>query len=275
MIVDTERAVAFDVDSVKDSINPILTGDHTPRAADEIILNTQTDTDARLDSTVLVHLGNNSMPMHMVGHGILPVVSDTSRLSINAWMQFGSLRRLLGQDAALYDTLFVRFTGDNQTGRDHLAALFGSSGTSYPQTGGLNGLENISALPLVLDIVLAAKTVATLTHAVLTSMQRRRRELTILKTLSFVRGQITLTVAWQTTTIALIAALIETPLGATTKHWAWTLFASQQSYITDAVMPVLSLLLILVAALLLANLIATIPGRYATRTSPTIILKTE
>jgi cell division protein FtsX len=275
VIVDADRAVAYGVQPAKGSIDPVLAEGRAPRAADEIMLGTQTDTAARLGSTVHVHLGSNSVAMRVVGRGILPVVSDTGRLGLGAWMQFGTLRRLLGQDAAQYDTLFVRFAGDKQVGRDHLAALFGYSGTSYPQTGGLGGIEGISALPLVLGAVLAAGAVATLAHAVLTSVQRRRRELAILKTLGFVRGQVALTVAWQTTTIAAIAAVIGAPLGAAAGRWAWLLFASQQGFISEAVVPVASLLLMLGAALLLANLVAAIPGRYAARTSPALVLRSE
>jgi ABC-type lipoprotein release transport system permease subunit len=273
--IDGDRAVAFGVDSVKGSIDPVLASGRAPRAGDEIMLGTQTDTRASIGQTVRVHVGNNSLAMRVVGRGILPVVSDTARLGVGAWMRFGTLQRLLGQDGAQYDTLFVRFAGDNAAGRRHLAALLGYSGTSYPQTGGLGGVEGISALPVVLGAVLAAGAIATLAHAVLTSVQRRRRDLAILRTLGFVRGQVAMAVAWQTTTIAAIAAVIGAPLGAAAGRWAWMLFAGQQGFITDSVVPVGSLLLMLAAALLVANLVAAIPGRFAARTSPAIVLRAE
>jgi hypothetical protein len=273
--IDRDSVVAFGVTSFKGTIDPVLTTGRAPRADDEIMLGTQTDTAAQLGQQVTVHAGNTSLHMRVVGRGILPVVSDSARLGIGAWMPFGPLQRLLGQQGAQADTLFVRFAGDVASGRRHLAALFGYSGTSYPQQGGLGGFTDITALPVVLGAVLAAGAIATLAHAVLTAVQRRRRDLAILKTLGFVRSQVALTVAWQTSTIALIAAVIGAPLGAAAGRWAWTLVANQQGFLTDAVVPVVALVLMVPAALLLANIVAAIPGRYAARTSPALVLRAE
>jgi hypothetical protein len=41
------------------------------------------------------------------------------------------------------------------------------------------------------------------------------------------------------------------------------------------VVPVVALVLMVPAALLLANLVAAIPGRYAARTSPALVLRAE
>ena len=273
--IDSDRAVAFAFTSFKGTVDPVLSSGRAPRAGDEIMLGTQTDPAAQLGQTVTVHVGDTSLRMRVVGRGILPVVSDTARLGIGAWMRFGTLQRLLGQNGAQADTIFVRFAGDNSAGRRHLAALFGYSGTYYPQQAGLGGFADITALPVVLGVVLATGAVATLAHAVLTSVQRRRRDLAILKTLGFVRGQVALTVAWQTSTIALIAAVIGAPLGAAAGRWAWTLVAGQQGFVSDAVVPVVALVLMVPAALLLANLVAAIPGRFAARTSPALVLRAE
>jgi hypothetical protein len=273
--IDSDQVIAFAFTSFKGTVDPVLSTGRAPRAEDEIMLGTQTDTAAQLGQRVTVHVGTTSLRMRVVGRGILPVVGDGARLGIGAWMPFGTLQRLLGQQGAQADTLLVRFAGDVAAGRRHLAALLGYSGTYYPQQGGLGGFADITALPVVLGVVLAAGAIATLAHAVLTSVQRRRRDLAILKTLGFVRGQVALTVAWQTSTIALIAAVIGAPLGAAAGRAMWTLVAGQQGFVSDAVVPVVALVLMVPAALLLANLVAAIPGRYAARTSPAIVLRAE
>jgi ABC-type antimicrobial peptide transport system permease subunit len=190
-------------------------------------------------------------------------------------MRFAGLRGLIGQGAQ-YDTLFVRFNGDTAQGLAHLTALFGVNGVQTPQKPDqLIGFGDVPALPAILGGVLAVGAIATLGHAVLTSVRRRRRELAIFKTLGFVRGQVALTVAWQTSTIAAIAALVGIPLGVAVGRWAWTVFASQQGTVAEPVVPLWTVLLLLPAALLLANLVAAIPGRFAARTSPALVLRTE
>ena len=47
----------------------------------------------------------------------------------------------------------------------------------------------------------------------LSSLNRRRREMGLLKSLGFVRRQIALSVTWQTTTVAMIGIVLGVPLG--------------------------------------------------------------
>ena len=53
----------------------------------------------------------------------------------------------------------------------------------------------------------------TMTHTLITSVQRRRHDLAVLKTLGFVRGQVAATIAWQATTFAVVALCLGLPLG--------------------------------------------------------------
>jgi ABC-type lipoprotein release transport system permease subunit len=274
--VDGDRAAGIGLDPVKGSIDPVVVSGRAPRSADEILLGTQTDAGAQLGQTVSVHVGGTSLPMRLVGRGVIPIFGDTSRLGVGAWLPFGALQHLLGAGAVPHDALFVRFAGDHDAAVAKLQGVFGVNGVVLPQRPtGLVSFGEFSSLPLLLGGVLAAGAVATLAHAVATSVQRRRRDLAILKTLGFVRQQVALTVAWQTTTIAAAAVVVGLPLGVVAGRWAWTLYAGQQGTVADPVVPVVSTLLLLPGALLLANLVAAIPGRYAARTSPAIVLRAE
>jgi len=274
--VDGDRATAMAMVSYKGTVDPVVVSGRAPRSTGEILLGTQTDTAARLGQAVTVHVGSTSLRLRLVGRGVLPVVSDNLRLGVGAWVRFGDLQRLLGPQGARNDTILVRFAGDHGAAAAELRGLFGVNGVALPQRpSGLLGFGDFSALPLVLGGVLAAGAIATLAHAVTTSVQRRRRDLAILKTLGFVRGQVAAAVAWQTTAIAAAAAIVGVPLGVAAGRWAWSLYASQQGAVSDPVVPVWSTLLLLPAALLLANLVAAIPGRYAARTSPALVLRTE
>jgi len=274
--IDDDRAGALAMSPGKGSVGPVVLSGRVPAKDDEIMLGSQTDPGVAIGRQVRVHVGDASVRLRVVGRGVLPILSDTSHLGTGAWLTFGALHRLLGNSPnVVMDTFLVRYTGDPHAAAK-LVSTFGADGVSgSAEPSGLIGFGDLSALPLVLGGVLAAGAVATLTHAVATSVRRRRRELAILKTLGFVRGQVALTVAWQTTTIAVVALLVGVPVGAAAGRWAWALFAGQQGMVSDPVVPVLSMLLLLPAAVLLANLVAAIPGRFAARTSPAIVLRAE
>jgi hypothetical protein len=58
----------------------------------------------------------------------------------------------------------------------------------------------------------------TMAHTLITSVQRRRRDLAVLKTLGFVRGQVAATIAWQATTFAVVALCLGLPFGGRRRH---------------------------------------------------------
>jgi len=273
--VGADHVTALAMEPVKGAVEPVVVSGRAAQSDDEILLGSQTDAGVPLGRRVTVRLGDVSQQMRLVGRGVIPILGDTSRLGIGAWLTYGGLHRLLGDSTPPPDTYLVRYGADRDAAGAALVHAFGP-GVQLPQPPtGLVNFGGVSALPLVLGGVLAAGAVATLAHAVATSVQRRRRDLAILKTLGFVRRQVAVTVAWQTTTIAALAALIGVPIGAAAGRWAWTLFANQQGMVSEPVAPLWSLLLLLPAALLLANLVAAIPGRFAARTSPAIVLRAE
>ena len=67
--------------------------------------------------------------------------------------------------------------------------------------------------------LLALLAAAALAHLLVTSVRRRRRDLAILKSLGFVRGQVSAAVAWQATTVALLALAVGLPLGVALGRW--------------------------------------------------------
>ena len=139
----------------------------------------------------------------------------------------------------------------------------------------LANLQRISSLPNVLGALLAVVAAGTLAHTLISSVRRRRRDLAILRTLGFVRGQVRMTVVWQATTIVLIALAIGLPLGAIAGRWAWGLFVDQLGYVRLSIVPLIAILLTIPAAIILSNIISSIPARAAARTQPALVLRAE
>jgi hypothetical protein len=135
--------------------------------------------------------------------------------------------------------------------------------------------RSMGAMPAVLAGGLAAGAVAGLGLTLVASVRRRRRDFALLKTLGFTRRQLARAVAWQSSVIALIGLLIGIPAGIAFGRLLWLAFAHELSAVPDPVVPGGSIALAALAALVLANLVAALPGRSAARTPAAIVLRAE
>ena len=142
-------------------------------------------------------------------------------------------------------------------------------------SGQLTSLRGISDVPLVLAGIVALMAGATLAHTLVTSIRRRRLDIAILRTLGFLRRQVTATVAWQATTLAAVAVVAGIPLGIIGARWAWNLFADRLGVVPDSVVPVLAVVVTVPAAIIVANALALIPGRIASRQKAASVLRSE
>ncbi len=111
-------------------------------------------------------------------------------------------------------------------------------------------------------------------HLLVTSVRRRRRDLAILQTLGFRRGQIVATVAWQALILTGLALAIGIPIGMLIGRLAWSAFAYRLGIVPDPVLSPLTVLVIPVS-LIVALVVALGPGLAARRTRPATILKAE
>jgi ABC-type lipoprotein release transport system permease subunit len=133
----------------------------------------------------------------------------------------------------------------------------------------------IAELPPALRILLAFIAVAVVTHALYTTVRRRRRDLAILKTLGFLGRQVRATVAWEATAFIALAVTLGIPTGVIVGRWAWRLYIERLGLPSVAVVPLLMTILIAPIALMIANVVAALPARAAARTAAALVLRTE
>jgi hypothetical protein len=65
------------------------------------------------------------------------------------------------------------------------------------------------------------------------------------------------------------------PLGIAVGRTLWTMFAREIFAVPEPTVPVLSVVLVAVGTLVLANLVAAVPGRMAARTPTALLLRAE
>jgi MacB-like periplasmic core domain/FtsX-like permease family len=129
--------------------------------------------------------------------------------------------------------------------------------------------------PAFLGVALAAGAVAALCLTLFASVRRRRRDLALLKTIGFTRRQLAAAVAWQSTIAVALGAVVGVPLGLALGRFLWDLFAREISVVPEPTVPGPTVFLITVGALVLANVVAAVPGRMAGRTPTALLLRAE
>jgi ABC-type lipoprotein release transport system permease subunit len=273
--VDGTRVGVLALEQPKGSIGPSLIEGRPPAAADEVVLSPKTlgKIDADVGDIVPIAVGKRSVRARIVGKGVLSDIQGAHPLlGKGAMLTLDGYRRLV--PGAPRNYFLVRF----KPGADEQKAL-ATLAEAQPLKGArpvdVANFNRIDGMPVLIGALLGLVAVATLVHALVTSIRRRRRDLAILKTLGFERAQISRVVVWQATTIVAVAMLAGLPVGIAAGRWGWTLFANALGVVPEAVVPVVPTLLVIPAALAVANIVAALPARVAARTRPALVLRAE
>jgi hypothetical protein len=129
--------------------------------------------------------------------------------------------------------------------------------------------------PLLFGVALSLFGAATMTHLLLVSVARRRREAGLLKSLGFVRRQVAAAVCWQATTVALAGIVIGAPAGIAAGRVLWRLFATSFGVVPVPVVQPLLLAALAAGVLAAANVLAAAPAALAARSDPGRLLRAE
>jgi len=262
---------------------PMLKG-RGPAAPDEIALGARTLKSRNVEVGDAVEVGIRGadaepVPMRVVGTAVFPTVGETARLGEGALVTPAGAAVIDPSEEEVAEELFVRLESgaDSQAVVAELNEELEEEAVPVEQ-GEPTDIVNfgrVEAMPFVLGAVLAALSAATLAHLLFSAVRRRRRDLAVLKTLGFVRGQIAGAVAVQATTVIVLGLFVGVPVGIAVGRWTWALMAENLGVLSRPQVPVLTVLVLPVAALLLANAIAFVPGQLAARTRATTDLRAE
>jgi hypothetical protein len=262
---------------VKGSVLPRVLDGREPRSAEEIALGRATlrRLGRHLDDTVPVEGPRGLRPLRIVGEVLLPGASSDLTMSTGALLTVEGLRAV--QPEGLTNQFLVEYApgADEQAAYASLRRDFGPTVLRAVPPDEVENLRRVSGLPFLLAGLLAVLGAATLGHLLVTSVRRRRRDLAVLKTLGFVRRQVSATVAWQATTLAGLALLVGLPLGVAAGRWAWILVNRGLGSLAGPVTPFLAVLAVVPATVLVANLVAALPARAAAATWPAVVLRSE
>jgi len=273
------RATALAFEPIVGSVSPPVVEGRGPLQPDEVLVGTRTlrDTGTEIGQTVNVTVGEQTAQVRVVGRGVLPSVVDSldvSGLGQGVLFTDEGLRRLVPDvPRNLFAVRFAEGVDTGEATRRLTEAFPDLTGPSPPKS--VADFGRVDALPGVLAGLLVVLAVATLGHAMPTMVRHHRRQLAILKTLGFVRSQVQATVAVQATVLMVGALVLGVPLGLAAGRWTWRVFADGLGIVPAPIVPLAVVLGIAPVAVLVANLIAAVPGRAAARLQPATALQAE
>ena len=135
---------------------------------------------------------------------------------------------------------------------------FESAGATLPT--GVAVLGDLRVLPFSLAIFFALLAIATVAHALVTTVRRRRADLAILRSIGFTKRDSRVAIAWQATLLAIAGLVVGVPLGILAGRLAWKQLANSFPFVYAPPLAILSILLIVPIALIIANALAAGPA---------------
>jgi hypothetical protein len=281
--IDGRYVPLMAVEEHKGSLSPTVIEGREPLRPSEIALGSFTlrELDRRVGETVTV-VADQRPPqrLRVVGRVVLhqPGWDSVITPGRGGMVHPDVMRRLAPYPEYVYPSVFLVRLDPNadreqvtaQIRRDFAGRLI------IPQPhADVRNVQRVAGLPALLAGLVALLALGTVTHTLVTSIHRRRRDLAVLKALGFVRRQVSATIAWQATTFAVVALAVGVPLGLAAGRWAWELTAAALGVHSGAVVPVPAILAVAAGTLLAANLVAAVPGRAASRLRPAAALRSE
>jgi hypothetical protein len=275
---------------------PLLSG-HAFDAPDQIVLGaaTMAQLHKHVGDTVTVTGITTPTQLRIVGTATMPTIGSPNQLHLS--MGTGALlseQLIPASEKNPFEdpipgpnAIFVRFpTGANRSAsynklQEVAAALAPAENgdtaivESVQRPAEIVNYRTMGTTPALLGVALAAGAVSALGLTLIASVRRRRRDLALLKTLGFTHRQLAAVVAWQSTIAVTLGTAIGVPLGIALGRSLWDLFADEIHVVPHPAVPALTITLVTVGALVLANIVAAVPGRIAARTPTALLLRAE
>jgi ABC-type lipoprotein release transport system permease subunit len=279
--------------NLKGSVLPPILEGRAPESPNEVVLGTRMLRELRLrldplrpPNLELSLQGNEKerVSMRVVGRAVIPPLGNFGELGYGVALtsEEAILELLSGSDRppVVVDVLIRWRPGvDPQEVLARYRDRFPRLGEGEEITSGnfadVVNFGGVQGAPLIVGGVLAALGAAALAHVLVTAIRQRRRDVAILKTMGFVRGQARRAVAWQSTFTVLVAMAIGVPLGIGGGRFLWGRVADNIGVRSRPHVSLILIGILVPAVIVIANLIAALPARSAARTRPALVLRSE
>ena len=312
--IDGQTVPALTGNPVPEVAPPILSG-HGLAGGREVIVGAATlaQLHKHVGDAVTISYGSpNTAPLYLppqravvVGTATFPAIAGSSTFAEHTGMGIGAevpvsdlpasfLQAVKSPDPTLGgpSLVFVRLragasAASGLAALHHVVAVADRAFASDPQGAGdtvillsvqrpaeIVNYQSTGEAPLVLAGGLGVGAALALALALVGTVRRRRPDLALLKTLGFTGRQLASALAWQASVTAVVGVVIGVPLGIVVGRQLWILFARNIDAVPEPSVPV-SIALVALGAVVLANLVAAVPARAAATTPVADVLRQE
>jgi hypothetical protein len=276
---------AFGFDPVEGDVGPTVAEGRPPATANEALVGTRTlrSLGAGIGDEIELRPaleygdtspGGQAQRYRVVGRGVLPETGFAG-FDEGFALTLAGVERLDRLANRVWFPLRWADGVDQRVAAERLRARVPVTLNPLQRPADLVNFGRVETMPVVTGGLIACLAVAMLGHLLVSSVRHRRRDLAVLKALGFLRGQVSLTVVWQASTLVALALAIGIPVGAAAGRWIWLVVAEQIGVVPEPVLPAALLALLAAATVLVANLVAAVPAWMAARTRPATVLRAE
>jgi hypothetical protein len=278
-VTATVGAAAFSLtamEPVTGTLVPELLSGRPLGSGDEILLGRVTahKLGRGIGDEVTVSGDAGSVTYRVVGLAVVPSVEGGEGLGQGGVVTLAGLHRLV-PDATL-GTAAIRFRPGAPPGTaDRLSRALGVGiGLPGPPSV-IVDLVRVRSIPYVVAGVLALLVLLSLSHQLILSVTRRRRDIAVLRAVGAPRRFVAGVVHWQASTFSAAVLVVAVPLGLAAGRTVFLAFVDHLGGLDDLATPLALVAAAAAAILVLANVAASVPARRARRISPARLLSEE
>jgi hypothetical protein len=264
----------FSIEALSGTMDFTVYEGRAPANAGEIALGPAIASSQGIEIGDTVALGDGER-VEMVGLALVPQTPHSS-FDQGAWLHPDGAERLFEQS---YPNAYGRLR-EGVDPQDEVAELAETAGpevtviTPDPPADQLN-LRGVRTLPTLFAIFTVVLALGALAHVSVSVLRRRRGELAVLRSVGLTPRQTWWCLSCQASTLAVIGLVIGVPIGVALGRNAWRSVADATPLIYVPPTAALALVLAVPVAVLLANVVAALPGLRAARLKPAEVLRSE
>jgi hypothetical protein len=269
----------------KGDLSPVIAAGDAPIRTDEVALGRESlrAIGADVGDTVEVRLGSASSSMRVSGVAVMPVSADGGSSASGVFLSPTALDPS-ELDAACHDSdscsstvaVSLREGVDLETWAGDYEDPEAFTNVALPSPPGeVDRLTAVEDLPKYLAGFLAVLAAVAVSFAVATTVRQRRRDLAVLRALGMTGRQVRAVVAVLVTAMTAGGALLGAGLGLVLGRQVWRAVADSVSMPFSPSLPLLATVAVTLAAVLLAQVVATGGRRAAARIPAARVLRAE
>lgn len=285
LTIDDLPGLGYAIGDGTGNIGPVVARGRSPEDASEVALGRETLRQLGVDLGDEVVIDGDAGPetFEVVGQAIIPVSSDGGRVGSGATFVTQALPAL-GVDGAdgceqssCYRQVVVRWEegADLEAAAGRMLAEESAEFVRPVPPAEVERLSEVDAMPWVVAGLLSVLACAAAVHAVVVTVQRRRRDLAVLRALGATPAQNRRAVSIHVAALVAVWAVAGTALGIVVGRATWRAVAGSVGVATVPEVPLLAVIALPVGILVLTQLAAAIPARNASRSHASQVLRSE